>query len=758
MANPFQYGFTFNFNLIPPINISDFYHRYEEDEEEDSNDDDEALSMWDERLGGSALAGSDSDSYDEVVVEDEEFDDGTDDEPIGARKSIPNRPRNTIRSQSTASSSSASTSTSTDTSSPSYQPRRNRSPSSASSQRRFSSSTARPHIRLPPSCPPTPRRRRRAPPLIRTPTTATSNSDHYSYASPPPSQPTRVTIAPIAPTILKTGGYGYGGSEWAEGFGDEGGSDDGIISGRWWGAGAGEKGKRDSLRDSERESGGEDEGTPVELVYVPPLGSNYSVKRDRPFAWKSEKDMEVMEDHEDGVGRGVHGVYRRRHHLFSVGVAGDDEGDLDVDDVDVAAGGRTPSPRTSPLPVPTVVVDPDADDADGHVRGRDAYDYFGGPDLGEDFPARRRNLSGRGRRASEGERGRPALSSFMPGPEQSRSRSKSRTPSPVVNSPSDSAVETAAVSGSPPVPTPSAPVAARRSASVSPPSTQTLLSPPLRGRGSSSHQDLQVHTRGRSSTRTSSSIIDREGARDTSGVGSPMGSYSPDGVGLASVGGACAGGRVEREREKRVWVERERGRDKDREQPRGRDRTGKILSHSLSPDDPPAAPTSASAVLARRVPPAVQDTVHVSLINPTDATLLSSLPASLPALTLAADDRKAEESQRSLTPTPSNSPVVSMQSIPAAIAATSKLPSAKGRSLPLTVPAPHPAEPSTSYSISPPREYSVASPSSPRSPRSPTSPTRSDATIVGKAVDMVSSAGAFLGLWQHASIDSAGAS
>ena len=510
-----------------------------------------------------------------------------------------------------------------------------------------------------------------------------------------------------------------------------------------------------------RESGGEDEGTPVELVYVPPLGSNYSVRREMPFAWKREReDAEIMEDHED-MGRGEQDVYRRRHHLFSVGVAGDDEADADVEGgMDVAAAGRTPSLHTSPLPVPTVVVGPDADGADNNVRGRDAYDYFGGPDLGEDFPARRRNLPGRGRRASEGDRGRPVLSSVMPDPERSRSRSKSRTPSPAVISSSDSVVESTAVSGSPesnPVPTPSAPVAVRRSASVSPPSTQTLLSPPLRGRGSSSHQDLQVHTRGRSSTRTSSSIIDREGARDKSGVGSPLGSYSPDSAAFASVGGAYAGGRVEREREKRTLGDRDRGRDRDREQPRGRDRTGKILSHSLSPDDPPAfpAPAPASAVLPPFVPPVAQDTPQVNHINPIDEVL----PPSIPTPTLSSDHREAEQSLRNLTPTPSNSPVVSMQCIPAAIAASNKLPSpTKGRSPPLAVPAPHPAEPSTSYSISPPREYSVSTPPlSPRSPRSPTSPTRADGTIVGKAVDIVSSAGAFLGLWHHVGTNSAGA-
>jgi hypothetical protein len=723
--------------------------------------------VWGEPFGGSALAGSDSDSCDEAAVDDEEYDGGFNDDLIAARSSVHTRPRTNIRSQSSASSSSASTSTSTSTdTSPSYQipNRRNYSPSSAS-QRRFSTSTARPHIRLPPSCPPTPRRRRRAPPLIRT-TTATSNSD--PRASPPLAQPTHVTIAPIAPTILKTGGYANG-SEWVEGLGDEGGSDDGMIGGRWWGAGAGEKRQRDSIRDSERESGEEDGGTPVELVYVPPHGSNYSVRgRERPLArQRARRDpVEIMEDHEDGLGHGERDVYQRRHRLFSVGVVGDDEADVDVDGgVDVAQGTRTPSPRTSPLPVPMVVVDPDTNDTDtrnDNVRGKDAYDYFGGPDLGEDFPVRGRNLPARGRRGSEGGRGRPTFSSSSSlgaDVERSRSRSKSRTPSPAIISSSDAVVsataETTPASDSPesvPIPVPSAPVPVRRSASASPPYTQTLLSPPPRGRGSSSQQDLQVHTRGRSSTRTVCSILDREG-RDRSSIGSPLGSYSPDGVGLVSVGGAYAGGRIDRERDKRFVGDRDRGRD--REQPRGRDRTGKRLSHSLSPDDFPAATTPtapvAPVILAPTVALAARDMSQVNVVSPPDAASSITPPA--------AEHRQTEEAQHYLIPTPSNSPVVSMQSVPSALAPNvtviNKPSSPKGRSAPLAVPAPHPAEPSTSYSISPPREQYVRS--SPKNSRSPTSPTRGDGTIVGKAVGMVSSAGAFLGLWQHSGTESGGA-
>ena len=548
-----------------------------------------------------------------------------------------------------------------------------------------------------------------------------------------------------------------------EGFGDEG-SDDGILGpGRWWGPGV-DKGMRDSLRDDERNTGGEDEGTPVELVYVPPLGSNYSIRgQEGAFGRvrKRQDVVDVMEDHEDGLGHGEQSVYRRRHRLFSVGVAGDDEADADIEgEVDVAVGGRTSSPRTSPLPVPTLVVGPGTGSVDGSVRGKDAYDYFGGPDLGEDFPARRRNVPLRGRRGSEGDRGRPVFtdvgSSVFLG-DMERSRSISRTPSPAVVSSSGNPVsstrETQAALGSPnlpPAPSPSAPALLRRSSSASPPHTQAPVPPPPRGRGSSSHQDLQVHTRGRSSTRTASSILDREG------IGSPLGSYSPDGVVLASVGVAYAGGRIEREREKRVIGDR----DRDREQSRGRDRTGKRLSHSLSPDDPPLVPSTAVSPATSPVvasPPSAASSPSPASPQSNFTAIPVDQAPTIPAL--AVDDRRAEEKQRTLTPTPLNSPIVSMQSVPVAIAAAaSKHTSPKGRSPPLTVPPPHPVEPSTSYSISPPREHCVpASPSSPKSPRGPTSPTRGDGTIVGKAVEMVSSAGVFLGLWHHGGTDINGA-
>lgn len=96
---------------------------------------------------------------------------------------------------------------------------------------------------------------------------------HLSHSDPPYRD--HVTIAPIAPTLLKTTGA------WEEGFGDEGGaSDDGL-----WDYGVprhGVNGRSSSKNGRNKQGVGgrqEDEpgsdGTPVELVYVPPFGSIY---------------------------------------------------------------------------------------------------------------------------------------------------------------------------------------------------------------------------------------------------------------------------------------------------------------------------------------------------------------------------------------------------------------------------------------------------------------------------------------------------
>lgn len=71
----------------------------------------------------------------------------------------------------------------------------------------------------------------------------------------------------------------------------------------------------------------------------------------------------------------------------------------------------------------------------------------------------------------------------------------------------------------------------------------------------------------------------------------------------------------------------------------------------------------------------------------------------------------------------------------------------KGKSPLLVPPPPHPIEPSTSLSISPPGATHFLPVTSPQPPQGPTSPTEKEPTIVAKAVGIMSSAGAFLGLW-----------
>ena len=83
-------------------------------------------------------------------------------------------------------------------------------------------------------------------------------------------------------------------------------------------------------------------------------------------------------------------------------------------------------------------------------------------------------------------------------------------------------------------------------------------------------------------------------------------------------------------------------------------------------------------------------------------------------------------------------------------APTTTHPQEASRSLyksPLLVPPPHPVEPSTSLSISPPGPIQSLLVKIPQQPQSPASPTEKEPTIVEKAVGIVSSAGAFLGLW-----------
>ncbi|TEB36605.1 hypothetical protein FA13DRAFT_1073465 [Coprinellus micaceus] len=102
----------------------------------------------------------------------------------------------------------------------------------------------------------------------------TSSSTYRGVRGGGPLEQMHVTIAPIAPTVLKT-------EVWEEGFGDDGaGSDDGFgWRERLWNHGADSKGKGRASRGRGKpadDDGSDASGTPVELVYVPPFSGRYA--------------------------------------------------------------------------------------------------------------------------------------------------------------------------------------------------------------------------------------------------------------------------------------------------------------------------------------------------------------------------------------------------------------------------------------------------------------------------------------------------
>lgn len=550
------------------------------------------------------------------------------------------------------------------------------------------------------------------------------------------------------------------GNGWAEGFGDDG-SDDGMSGGAYVGGYSGDERVRIG---SSGESGG---GTPVELVYVPTFGSAYGGRMGRDTAEDEESSGPVM-NKERNVGGDV---YHYQPAFFSVGGPTSLNATSLSPDVPSAVAQKPSSPS-----VPTVVL--------SDAQEEDAYDYFGGPDLGEDFTRSRGRHPGRpaaGVRSSTDEGRKPIhRSSGGFGGEadntrsrsRSRSMSRSRTPSPALSP----AVLDASASAVPvPVPVPGR----KGTPSTSPPSSSSLLSPPLRGRGPTPSSQQELHSRGRSSARTASSSSWSD--RERGSTSSPIGSLSPDGSGVVVVGssgsvnsgmgsggvgsgvlgaaGVYANGRADREKE------------------RGRERTGKRLSRVLGVANGeaigdevggaavtsglPSAPGLLRSSTVTSSSSSSSASSSVTIIPPQAAQLAES--ASIPIPTVVAEeddtDREAEEDQRYKHLTPANSPVLNLSRGSSPMLGLSF----DTKIAPLPVTPPHAAEPSTSYSISPPRVDTR--PQSPRSPPSlPPSPASAldvthaslpppasskatdggESSLVGK---IVSSAGAYLGLW-----------
>lgn len=248
---------------------------YEEDREDNFFDEDDPLWLATHggarprrrHLNGSAIH-SDSDSDDGAIeIRPSTYRHTNLGTPHAKKKATP-------RSKSASSSSSATTSTTTSSTSS----------STGSRQRRKSASALMNGVYTPN--------------LL----SAAPETSAYRPRSMHPSQPDtpyrdRVTIAPIAPTLLKTTGA------WEEGFGDEGGaSDDGL-----WDYGVPTHGvntrsdgnddrsiKGASKFDEEPSS----DGTPVELVYVPPFGSIYGYGAQT--YWRNRRgETEDVEDEEE---------------------------------------------------------------------------------------------------------------------------------------------------------------------------------------------------------------------------------------------------------------------------------------------------------------------------------------------------------------------------------------------------------------------------------------------------------------------------
>lgn len=503
-----------------------------------------------------------------------------------------------------------------------------------------------------------------------------------------------MTILPIAPTILKTKGVGNGVEP----------DDDYEFP--------------ISARDGGFYGAGTD--VPVHLVYVPPLGSNYCM---------DSSDLQTGAD-----------VYRHREAYFSVGTGRG---------MNTSAPSVAPKPSTgqekefyqTPLATSTV----------GDGAEQDAYDYFEGPDLGMAFADRRMHSQRTQRQEVRNDDvvkvGGPSMVKFAEGgaasvsarssgtPQvvvkgvngalqedrersRSRSRSRSRTPSPgEFSTPSNTSIPPASLAVAVPR------VASSHSIDQLPTSSNSssLLSPPdvAPSRGRSSTPISENQSRGRSATRNSS-FSDRERS-SSRGTSSPIGSISPEGsaVGIAigSAYGVYANGR---DREPFRRGKGERGRIGRRDHAASADDVRASLGRfgdgrRVASNSPTSSGSSTASATSTAVPTYGSSPLRIS----TDSSELDSAMSTLkPTLT-----PKGLQAEQLRHPPPSNPPVSSIKHT-------------------LHAPLPLPSSPITTVPHSP--KGIVGSSGSPTSARS-----SEDGTLVGKAADMVSSAGAFLGsIWQ----------
>jgi hypothetical protein len=309
-----------------------------------------------------------------------------------------------------------------------------------------------------------------------------------SHASKGKQRPQHVTIAPIAPTMLKTG------MENALFVGFDNDDEDGFLD--------------SSAFVSERDGLVSDTGDEsVDLVYVPPAGSHYPTGPSLSRQQSSSSLMDLNNTNFDV--NGGQQVYRHRE-----------------------AFGSVQKPSKPPTPYYEPVASPSYDDSAQAVD--DSDDYFGSVDAGEEYTENSAARSGRtkkrGRRfsAGAGTALRPEVreddsdgygNTVIRSHPTSGARSKrARTPSPeddaTDHQPSSSSI-TRSVSSPVNIPR------ASSSSAISSAPSSSFLSPP----------EVSTRTRGRSATRGSVSDRERSSSRGTVGTGtsSPLGSISPEG-------------------------------------------------------------------------------------------------------------------------------------------------------------------------------------------------------------------------------------
>ncbi|EMD39245.1 hypothetical protein CERSUDRAFT_112904 [Gelatoporia subvermispora B] len=607
----------------------------------------------------------------------------------------------------------------------------------------------------------------------------------------------RFTIAPIAPTMLKSTGVGN------ELMGNYG-------KGRATGA-----------------------PKEVELVYVPPSHSSYSHPNTPAFG-----------SHED--------VYHHRESYFSIGTSGPRARIPSVDalpppyQAQVVTPGSDPhhhgvfvhSPIVgSPVPMHTEMGGQDA-------ALEDAYDYFEGPDLGEDFGDWRSHM-GRRRQSRREQREREedgagvvryseggaasVTKGRSSGPdvpvvvvnevngamEERTERSRSASPAlvdidqTVVHAESagfldrpHSATHPIPIAAPPAVPVPR--LAASPHIAISPQSASISVSAPVsgstdplrlsppeaalcRGRPSSasgstttgsfsrsSDSASRSDSRGRSLTRTPSFDHDRSSSRGTS---SPIGSISPtsSSLGIAASAYASRG----RDREARGGLRSGRA---DGE--RGRDRAGRKLGDSMSPPSvlssptrsvsdieyQPYSPTLVDAVESpiERHPPSPPSSVSGSStasVSTAGTAREAEAGSSRPRLSLGSAHARTsasavpipspipeEDEQRSRHPTPANSPITTFHPMGHARHESASAPSPSKEKSPI-VTLPHPAP----WLVTPPAidtpSPALESPHADRTHKAASARAEQQSgTLVGRAVEMVTSARGFLGsIWNTAS-------